>query len=307
MPMSNYPNGFANGVSIRGVPLVMAHPGNVFWVDSGVGSNGNAGTFARPFATIDYAIGRCTASKGDIIMVRPGHAETISAAGGITADVAGIAIVGLGKGTLRPTVTIGTATSADLLISAANVTLTNLRFVAAVADIVRMIGVTAKDAHIDACEFVESAADLNWVDVIDASGGDATADGLTVTNCRAFGIDTACDSFIEITGTIDRLTVQDCLVVHDTANATAFIEQATGKKMTNVDIQRNSYHSLKTAGDVLVDNDVDTNSGVVAFNTMSHADTAAEVLVDADGVGMFENRGTGVITASGFLLPAVDS
>ena len=145
------------------------------------------------------------------------------------------------------------------------------------------------------------------MDVIDASGADNTADGLTVTGCRAFGVDAACDSFIEITGDISRLTVQDCLVVHDHANATALIEQATGKDMINVDIQRNSYHSLKTSGDILIDNDTTANSGIVAFNNASHATTTAEVLVDADGVGLIENRATGVITASGYLLPAADS
>ena len=66
---SNFPNGFANGVTIRGVPLTITNPGEVFWVNgSGVlakggvgGSNGNDGSYQRPFATIDYAVGKCTA------------------------------------------------------------------------------------------------------------------------------------------------------------------------------------------------------------------------------------------------------
>lgn len=307
MTISNYPNGFPNGVTIQGVPVTVTNPGNVFWVDSGAGSDGNKGTYQRPFSTIDYAIGRCTASNGDIIFVKPGHTETISAAGGIACDVAGVAIIGLGKGSLRPTITLDTANTADLDISAANVTLHNLLFSAAFADITHIIDVTATDATIDSCEFVEAAADENWVDVIDASGGDNTADGLTVTNCRAFGIDAGCDSFIEITGDISRLTVENNLVIHDNANATAMIEQATGKDMINVSVQRNSYHSLKTSGDILIDNDTTANSGIVAFNNASHADTAAEVLVDADGVALIENYATGVITASGYILPAVDS
>lgn len=307
MPMSHFPNGFANGVAIRGVPLLMTHPGDVFWVDSGAGSNGNKGTFDRPFGTIDYAIGKCTASNGDVIFVKPGHTETISAAGGIAADVAGVAIIGLGKGSLRPTITLDTAATADLDVSAANVTLHNLLFSAAFADITHIIDVTATDCHIDMCEFVEAAADENWVDIIDASGGDNTADGLMVTGCRAFAIDAGCDSFIEITGDISRLTVEDNLVVHDNASATAMIEQATGKDMINVSIQRNSYHSLKTSGDILIDNDTTANSGIAAFNNASHADTAGEVLIDCDGLALIENYSTGVITASGYLLPAADS
>lgn len=308
MPISNYPNGFANGVSIRGVPIVVTHPGNVFWVDSGAGSNGNKGTYDRPFATIDYAIGRCTASNGDIIFVKPGHTETVSAAAGIACDVAGIAIVGLGSGTLRPTITLDTAATATVTISAANVTLHNLKFVAAFADITRIINLTAAEATIDMCEFVESAANLNWVDVIDASSTtDGNANGLTVTRCRAFGVDAACDSFIELNADVDRLRVEDNFVVHDHANATAFIEQATGKDITNASIQRNSYHSLKASGDILIDNDTTANSGVAAWNNASHATTTAEVLLDADGLGYIQNYATGVITASGYLLPAADS
>ena len=31
---SNYPNGFANGVTIRGVPITITNPGAVFWVSN---------------------------------------------------------------------------------------------------------------------------------------------------------------------------------------------------------------------------------------------------------------------------------
>lgn len=307
MPISDFPNGFKAGVAIQGVPIAVTHPGDVYWVDSGAGSNGNKGNHKHPFSTIDYAIGQCTANNGDVIFVRPGHTETISAASGIDCDVAGVAVIGLGSGSDRPTITLDTATTADLDIAAANVTLHNLLFSVNFADIVHVIDVTATDAHIDMCEFVAAAANMNWVDVIDASGADNTADGLKVTRCRAFGLDTANDSFIEITGDIDRLVVEDNFVVHDHANATAMIECATGKDITNGSVQRNSYHSLKTSGDILIDNDTTANSGVVAFNNASHADTAGEVLVDADGMALVENYATGVITASGYLLPAADS
>lgn len=304
--MSHYPGGFPGGLSVRNVPLISLHPGNVFWVDSG-GAQNSRGTFNKPYLTITAALARCTAANGDIILCKPGHAETLATDGAIDISKSGVAVVGLGKGALRPTLTIGTLAAAALAMSGANTLIQNFRFVAAIADITNMIDVTAADVHIDSCEFVESAADLNWLDVIAATGADNTADGLTLTNNRAFGIDAGCNSFLNITGDIDRLIVNDNFVVHDHANALAFILQATGKAMTNIEMLRNSYHSLKTSGDVLVDNDVATNSGIAAYNTASHADTAGEVLIDADGVGLVENRGTGVITASGYVLPAIDS
>jgi len=74
MSTSNYPNGFPNGVIIRGMPLQQAYSGQVFWVNNSsvlppngiAGSNGNKGTYLQPFATLDYAVGRCTAGRGDI-------------------------------------------------------------------------------------------------------------------------------------------------------------------------------------------------------------------------------------------------
>lgn len=317
MPMSNYPNGFVEGISIRGVPITLIHPGKVFWVNGSSvlapdglgGSNGNPGTYQKPFATIDYAVSQCKAGRGDIVMVMPGHTETISTSGGfIGLDVSGVAIIGLGKGDLRPTITLSTAASSALAASAANTTVHNLKFVAAAADITRMVNVSATDVHIDMCEFVESGADLNWVDVIDCSSTtDNNADGLTVTRCRVFGIDAACDSFIELNADIDRLTVEENFVVIDNSAAEAMIGQATGKDITNGSIQRNVYCTLKTAGDLLIDNDTAANNGVVAYNLVAHADTSGEVLFDADGMYGFENYGSGVTTASGYLLPAADS
>src|SRR5574341_1596957 len=104
MGMSNYPNGFNDGVSLRGVPLSQVQKGTVYWVYNGTvlptnhknGSDGNNGTFSAPFATLDYAIGRCTANRGDIIVVKEGHAENVTTANGIDLDVAGITVIGLG-------------------------------------------------------------------------------------------------------------------------------------------------------------------------------------------------------------------
>src|SRR3970282_1408970 len=86
--------------------------GEVFYVNSGTGgvapggiggSNANSGKSPQePFATIDYAIGRCTASRGDIIYVLPGHLELLTTAGQIALDVAGVSVIGLGMGLNRP-------------------------------------------------------------------------------------------------------------------------------------------------------------------------------------------------------------
>lgn len=158
MALSSYPNGFAQGVMIRGVPLMQTHPGKVFWVYNGTtldqghraGSDGNKGTFDAPFATLDYAVGQCRANKGDVIFIKPGHTETLTATS-VAVDVAGIAIVGLGQGASRPTFN-ATATASVFPISAANVLVHNLLFTGGIDAIVSMITVSAADVVLNDIE-----------------------------------------------------------------------------------------------------------------------------------------------------------
>ena len=106
MPVSRYPRGFAAGVEIQDLPVEVTAPGQIFYVNNSAvlpvgakaGSDSNAGTRLQPFSTIDYAIGKCTANRGDIIFVMPGHSETITAASAIDLDVAGVRLIGLGHG-----------------------------------------------------------------------------------------------------------------------------------------------------------------------------------------------------------------
>ena len=89
------PTNFPSGVKSRGVPVEglggigspLLTTGSVFHVDSGAdaASNSNAATNPKqPAATLDGAIGKCTANNGDVILVAPGHSETISAAAAIS-------------------------------------------------------------------------------------------------------------------------------------------------------------------------------------------------------------------------------
>ena len=128
--MSNYPGGFRTGVSVRGLPILNTYGGRVFWVDSnGPGGDSGNGTYHRAFASIDYAIGRCTADNGDIIICKAGHAETLTTAGGITCDVAGVTIIAApgAVGALRPALTFAsTDNSASVIVSADNVSIAGL-------------------------------------------------------------------------------------------------------------------------------------------------------------------------------------
>lgn len=203
MTKSHYPNGFANGVSVRNLPILNTYSGNVVWVDSGPGLNGN-GNEATPYSSIENALNGnvLTASNGDIIMVKAGHAETVSAAAGIDVDIAGVTIIGLGNGSNRPTITFDTAATADIDIDAANVTIENIVFSANFADIAAAIDVNAVNFTLRGCHFQATAADMNFKICVQ-DGATTTSNGITVEGCTSLMLDAADTHFINLAGTGD--------------------------------------------------------------------------------------------------------
>ena len=129
--------------------------GNVFYVDNsnkqafnGYGDVGRSPS--KPLQSVDWAIGRCTANNGDIIIVMPGHAENVSSASAITCDIAGVKIIGVGEGAARPTFTWNsTDNSATWAISAASVGIYNILGVCGDDGLTKAFYVTGADCTID--------------------------------------------------------------------------------------------------------------------------------------------------------------
>ncbi|MFA6244576.1 MAG: hypothetical protein WC655_26775 [Candidatus Hydrogenedentales bacterium] len=307
--MSNYPNGFPNGVQIRGVPVLNSYAGNVFWVNSANGSNGNKGTRERPFTTLDYAIGRCTANNGDLILVAPNHAETITGAGGIAHDVAGVSVIGMGVGNQRPRFLMDAGTTVTYAISAADAYVGNIVFASGHADVVTCFDVTGVYAHIDGCMFVDNVANENFLSAISATGAANTADGLKVTNNRFMSADAATLGFIMTTDDVEFLEATDNVVVSEGTGLATLMTVATGKDVRGIRVLRNYLSSKATAGNLAWSNDTASpnNSGIIAHNRCRHADvTAGHTMGAVGGCGFFDNLSASTDAVSGFVLPAID-
>lgn len=114
---------------------------------------------ARVHATIALALAQCTASQGDVILVLPGHTEAIGNATALAVNVAGVRIVGLGQGNLRATLTLGTAITANIPITAANTSLENLIIDMTGFDTITSgITITAAGVTIRGCKFITANA-----------------------------------------------------------------------------------------------------------------------------------------------------
>ena len=319
--MTNFPNGFANGVSIRGLPLQQCYPGKVFWVNNSSvlaengrsGSNGNDGSYESPFATIDYAVGRCVANRGDIIMVMPGHAETVANATTILFDVAGVAIIGLGLGSNRPTLTFSTATSASIPVSADNISVSNILCKANLAAIVAPFTLsTAKNFTLDNCEFRDNSSILNFKWVVNVGATSNAADGLTILNSKRYGDGaTNATALVNMAGTNDRVTLKNNYVAHKATTGAGLMPIATGKVVTNLLCDGNIMNFVGATGltdGTMITTDGTTNSGMICRNFIQSLDATTEILVTASsGFNFSQNYSSAVADKSGYLLPAADA
>lgn len=321
MPMTNYPNGFRYGINLRGIPLTQTHPGQVFWLgNSSVlspgargASNGNDGTFNAPFATLDYAVGRCVANRGDVIFVKPGHAETISSASIAALDVAGVAVIGLGVGSNRPTFTYTTATTANIPITAANMSIQNLLFVANFADVASFFTATGTstptDFTVENCEFRDTASNLNALTIITGNVTANSMDGLRFIGNRISSLGTtAATTAIKLASASKRISITDNFGNWAVLNDTAAMLAAGANNQLDFEFARNRLqrpNTSSTGGSFISGSG--TWTGHCYDNYMYQLDNSAGIWIPT-GLGLAFSQNfspiTGAADKSGLINPA---
>lgn len=236
--------------------------GNIFFVHSGTGTDG-AG-YGRnpdsPFATLDYAIGQCTANQGDRIYVMPGHSEDVDAAAAVDVDVAGVSIIGIGHGADRPTFDLS-AVASTFEIGAASVHLENLLFTVS-EDATIVLDVNAADAYIKNCEFRNAAA-KEAVTFIDINGGAANAcDRAVVDGCVFRAPNAGTDTAIGLDEVADGVVVKNCWAFG--AFGDAAIHNPAAKVLTLLTIVDNVLVNTTAASHSI--ELVSACTGLIAFN-----------------------------------------
>lgn len=320
MTYSNYPNGFPNGVTIRGIPLQQTHPGEVFWVNNttvlakgGIGgSDGNTGTYQKPFASIDKAVGACKAGRGDIILVMPGYTEAISDAVSITLDVAGIAIVGLGAGSLRPTLTFDTAATANIPITAANVSITNVLHVANFADVASFYTATGTatptDFTVENCEFRDTSSILNALAIVTGNATANSLDGFAFLDNRVHSLGTtAATTAVSVLEVADHVQLSGNTLTYTVLNDTPALATLSTFACLDLEVAGNRVFRPNTSstGGTLFSGS-GTCTGLVSDNYVWQLDaTAGIIATTGQTLGFFENYSpvTGAADKSGLINP----
>lgn len=296
MPITNY----ANGVSSFGVPIfpngLPAVTGNVFWVDSGFGSNGD-GSFDKPCSTVANAITLTVAGNDDMIVMKEGHTESITAAGTWTPK-AQSTIVGLGFGTRKPLITWDTAISATCLVSAANVTLINFDCTSGIAELDVCISVTAASCSILGVNYRETSTSYMVETFILTAAG---ADKLTVKGCRIVQVTapTANAFCIKLVGADDCLIQDNVIFWNSTNNAGSGAFGVVGTECLRMQIIGN-FITMMAGSSILPILTITSCTGLIANNRLVGPATTP---ITAVGVGCAENY-SGAATKGGTLSPA---
>lgn len=282
----NLDSGLRAKIEMASLGMALSPNGNVAYVDSG---NAAAGTTAKgtgdptnPYSTILAAQDALSANNGDVGIVLPGHAETISNATAMALNKAGITWVGIGRGSDRPTITFDNA-SGNIPISANNVTLSNfLITTSGTIDVAIGITVTGNDVLLHEVELIEGGTTSQFVVGVHAS----TMLGGLIQDCKFLGYaGNATVTAIRMSGS-DRLEITGCSLVGNfqgSADATGAIQSLTTLNV-DIDIHHNRVENrdgTSEAGLVFVSTDTgfayenfiavptgDFGQGVVADNAM---------------------------------------
>lgn len=306
MPPSRYPNGISSfGVPIVGSDfLIPATTGSVFWVDSGSGKGNGDGSYERPFATLSNAYAACTTLKMDVILMKPGHAETISAATGLVLSKNGVSVIGLGVGSLRPTITLsGTAATCTLNVTGANQLFRNFIVTSGVAELIAAWTIGAANCTIDAVDYAESNATFTCITAITTV---AAGTRLTVKNCSFKAVTTAAANGYAVTLT----GADDCVIMNNifnwlcTDSAAAGSIGMVGTACLRVWIIGNlCTNAAGTTGMSILG--LAGSTGMMANNLMANPNAATQgAMLGIAGMAVIENYSGTTGTTQGVLDPA---
>lgn len=306
---SQFPHGFANGVSILGQPILTVQTGNVWWVSSLLGNDGNKGNYNQPFGTWGRAVSFCMA--GDIIVLMAGHAETISSSTALTLSVASVVTYGIGVGNKRPTITLDTGTSTTINVTAAGVGVSNVRFVAGIAAIVACFTTTtAAGFTLDTCSFSKTST-FTFLTIVTTDAVANDTDSMTITGCDWRDTATSVGPMVSCLATNDNVQFNNNWISLGVQNdVCAGVKVANGSILTNFLAVGNRIRKLDTSNTagILFATNGSTNTGMLDGNIWVGLVAGTPLFAPATtGIGYGLNYATGVADKSGFVNPAADS
>lgn len=216
---------------------------------TGVQSGDNADVTSRLVTSLASAMTLCRSGMNDVIVVLPGHTESVSIANYFSSMVAGTRIIGLGTGNERPTFNWTAATSSWLL-NVANVVIENcILNMAATASttVAAPMTISAAGCYLVDCQIyaAASATQLSTIAITTASG--ATDCGMIRCRMTCGTSDgTGITTLVRLVAA-DRWRMYDCVLRGTTSSTTVGVLQMLTTASLDVDIARCHFYHGKAA------------------------------------------------------------
>lgn len=208
---------------------------------------------SRVYPTVNAALAQCVSGRGDYVYVLPGYTETVS-----TADAwsnlgtkTAVTVVGLGRGTNRPTFTYSAA-GATILMDAANFRIQNCVFYMAgdpasstALTVAAPITVSAAGCALED-NFMHVGVDADQIVTI-AVTTTAAADHFEFKRNNVYGATAAeCTSVLYLVGA-DFCQVHDNTIIAGTSSTTVGVVRFITTASVGIDFRRNSFINMKAA------------------------------------------------------------
>ena len=216
------------------------------------------------YTTLKLALAQCVANRGDIILVVPGHTESITNATDLIINVAGVSVLGMGQGALRPTFTCTTAITATITISAANTLIQNVIVDATgFAAITSGLTITGANTTLRKNMFINATATNQAVVMATTT---ATATGLTVDSNYFEGtLNAGTTTAIQLVGGNDHVVINNTFIGAYTTTLGAINNVTTACLRSNV---VGNFIFNQTAASAVAMTFVATSTGQIANNRM---------------------------------------
>ena len=271
--------------------------GERWFVDSTHGSASDADTHgqtpALPFASIDFANDACSATRGDVIVAMPGHAETIAAAADIDLDTANVTLLGLGKGAKMPKLTLSGAAGGDVDLAGDGVCMAGMWVLNSENGASSPIDVDGANVQVENC-IIEAEGANDWVTAMALA---ATAHRCSIKNNNFIGTATAGGtSDIAIAGACNNLEIVGNRFYGDCSAGNIVFTAAA----TRILIDRNWCSNLN-AVDVCIEGFA-AITGWISRNMLSIAsDTILTAINTPGNARLYENYLTNAAGETGIL------
>jgi hypothetical protein len=276
-----------------------------FFVHSGTGTDG-AGYGQNPdspFASISYALTKCTDSKNDVIYAMPGHAESIAAGATLACSVIGVTILGLGNGSNRPSISFA-GTDSVIAVSAASVLIKNVRLLAGIDEVVKAISVTAAFCTLDAVDVSETTS-KQFIQFCLTS---AAATDLVIQNCVHHQSTASASNaiWIQLIGADRAKILNNKIFITTTSNAASNVIESDTTAPVNILLADNIIVQLGGTATIPIKLVAGT-SGFAVRNTVASQKTAIAGSIALASCYGANNYAGHVVNTNGLLEPVVDA